>query len=160
MTFDNSRTIIIQRIKIFIVMAVGFAYFILAYGVMLIRFPFLGLGETVCALIVVGVSLLVVLIPILLSYQYISYSDEGESILLRYFQSGIFGGKKNSVEIKKELFSGYKTESKFFGLIQTISLFQKYKEGVAKYPPVYISALTRKQRAKMLRSLDLLFPRP
>ena len=66
----------------------------------------------------------------------------------------IVGGKKNSVEIDKKSFSGYKIETRFFGLIQSITLFQKFKEGVAKYPPVYISALSREEKAKVVRSLN------
>ena len=70
----------------------------------------------------------------------------------------MFGGKKNSVEINKKSFSGYKTESRLFGLLHTITLFQQYKEGVAKYPPFYISALTRKEREKVFGSLNLYVP--
>ena len=83
------------------------------------------------------------------------YSDEGENIVFRYFTAGIVGGKKNSVEINKRTFAGYKTESRFFGLIQSITLFQQFKEGVAKYPPVYISALQGRRESKLFRSLNL-----
>jgi hypothetical protein len=95
-----------------------------------------------------------------LNYQYISYSDEGEKIVFRYFPAGMVGGKKNSVEISKKLFSGYEMESGYFGLMKSIALFQKLGEGVAKYPPIYISALTREERAKIIRSLDLYLPHP
>jgi hypothetical protein len=89
-----------------------------------------------------------------LNYQYISYSDEGENLVFRYFTSGIIGGRKNSIEINKNGFSGYKTESRFFGLIQSITLYQKFQEGLAKYPPVYLSALSKEERAKLFRSLN------
>jgi hypothetical protein len=69
--------------------------------------------------------------------------------------AGIVGGKKNSVEINKATFTGYKTETRFFGLMQSIILFQKMQQGVAKYPPIYISALTREEKAKVYKSLNL-----
>jgi len=89
-----------------------------------------------------------------LNYQYIFYSDEGENILLRYFTAGIIGGRKNSIEISKKAFSGYKTSTGLFGLTQSIILFQKFQEGIARYPPVYISALSREERKKIIRSLN------
>jgi hypothetical protein len=159
MTFDNSRTIIIQRIELFVASVVLLAFVILSYFSKFIKYPFLGLSETIWTVILVVVWLFLAILPIILKYQYISYSDEGEKIIFRYFSSGVFGGRKNSVEINKQSFSGYKTESGFFGRIQKITLFQQLKEGVAKYPPFYISALTKKERDMILKSLDLYFPR-
>jgi hypothetical protein len=94
-----------------------------------------------------------------LNYQYVNYSDEGESIVFRYFTSGIFGGKKNSVEIDKRTFAGYKTEKKLFGLIMSITLYQNFREGVAKYPPIFISALNKEEKSKVFRSLNLYSPK-
>jgi len=113
------------------------------------------MSETVCTLILVGIWFILTFTPMFLSYQFVFFSDDGEKIILRYFNAGFISGKKNSVEIDKKSFSGYKIESSFFGLIQKIILFQKFKEGVAKYPPVYISALSREERAKVVRSLNL-----
>jgi hypothetical protein len=158
MTFDNSRTIIIQRIELFAASMVLLAFTILSYFTWVIKYPQLGMGETVWTIILVAIWCYFAITPILLHHQFISYSDEGEKIIFRYFSTGIFGGKKNSVEISKKTFSGYRTDSRFFGLIRTITLFQQYKEGVAKYPPFYISALNRKEREKLFGSLNLYIP--
>jgi len=158
MTFDNSRTIISLRIKLFGVSILLAAYIILAYAAKLIKFPLLGISDTAWTLIFVAIWLFLAFLPMFLNYQFISYSDEGEIIVFRYFTAGIVGGKKNSVEINKKTFSGYKVESRFFGLIQSITLFQQFNQGVAKYPPVYISALNREEKAKVLRSLNSYAP--
>jgi hypothetical protein len=158
MTLDNGKTIISLRIKLFGATIVLLAYIVLTYVAKMIKYPLLGMNDTAWTLILVALWLLVALIPMFLNYQFISYSDEGENIIFRYFTAGIVGGKKNSVEINKMSFSGYNIETRFFGLIQSITLFQKFNEGVAKYPPVYISALTREERAKVLRSLNLYAP--
>jgi hypothetical protein len=159
MTFDNSRTIISLRIKLFAATIIILAYVVLTYVAKMIKYPVLGMSDTAWTLILVGIYLLVVFLPMYLNYQFIHFSDDGEKIVFRYFNAGIAGGRKNSVEISKKTFSGYKRESKFFGLIQSIILFQKFNEGVAKYPPVYISALTREERTKVLKSLNLYSPR-
>jgi hypothetical protein len=154
MTFDNSKTIIGLRIKLFGATVIILAYIVLTYIAQMIKYPLLGMSDTAWTLILLGLYFGYALLPMVLNYQYISYSDESENIVFRYFTSGIIGGRKNSIEINKNAFSGYKTESRFFGLIQSITLFQKFQEGVAKYPPVYLSALSKEEKSKLFRSLN------
>ena len=159
MTFDNSKTIINLRIGFFGATITLLAYLAMTYVAKLIKFPILGMSDTVWTLILVGIWFFLTFMPMFLSYQFVFFSDDGEKIIFRYFTAGIAGGRKNSVEINKKSFSGYKTETRLFGLIRSITLFQQFNEGVAKYPPVYISALNREERAKVLRSLNLYTPR-
>ncbi len=154
MTFDNSKTIIGLRIKLFGATVLLLVFLALAYVAMLIKFPFLGFKESFWTSILIGAWLVLALMPVVLNYQFISYSDDGEYIVFRYFSAGIAGGRKNSVEINKTTFAGYKIERRFFGLIQSIILYQKIQGRVASYPPVYISALTRKEKEKVIDSLN------
>jgi hypothetical protein len=154
MTFDNSKTIISIRIKLFSATVIILSYIVLTYIAKMIKYPLLGMSETTWTLILVGLYLVYAFLPMFLNYQYIYFSDEGENIVFRYFTAGIVGGKKNSIEINKKTFSGYKADSRYFGLIKSIILFQKFQEGVAKYPQVYISVLSREERTKIIRSLN------
>jgi hypothetical protein len=154
MTFDNSKTIIGQRIKLFGATIVLLAYLAMAYVIGMIKFPLLGMSDTVWTVLLIVIWLILAFLPMILNYQYISYSDEGDFLVFRYFTSGMISGKKNSVEIRKASFSGYKIETRFFGLIRSITLFQKFQEGLAKYPPVYISALTAEEKSKLIKSLN------
>lgn len=158
MTFDNSKTIIGVRIKLFAATVIFLAYVALTYAAKLIKFPLLGLSDTVWTLILVAIYLIIVFMPMILNYQFVFFSDEGEKIVFRYFTAGIVGGKKNSVEINKQAFKGYKTESKYFGLVRSVILLQKIGEGIAKYPPVYISALNREQQSKLFATLNKYVP--
>jgi signal transduction histidine kinase len=159
MTFDNKRTIIGVRIKLFIGTVLFLVYVALAYAAQLIKFPLLGMNDTIWTLILVALYLIFVFWPMILNYQFVFFSDDGEKLIFRYFTSGIVGGKKNSVEINKRTFAGYKAESRFFGLIKSVVLFQKMEQGVAKYPQVYISALTKEQRSKLFLSLNTYAPK-
>jgi hypothetical protein len=158
MKLDNSRTIISFRIKLFGVTVLFLAYIIMSYAAKFFKLTLFGLSDTFWTIIFAAIWLFIAFIPLFLNYQYVNYSDEGETIIFRYFTSGIFGGKKNSVEIDKKTFAGYKTENRLFGLVRSITLFQHFKEGVAKYPPIYISALNREERSKIFRSLNLYAP--
>jgi len=159
MTFDNSKTIISLRIKLFLATIIFLAYVVLTYVAKLINFPLLGISDTAWTLILVAIYLFIAFLPVILSYQFVSYSDDSEKIVFRYFTAGIVGGRKNSIEIDKRSFSGYKIESSLLGLKQKITLFQRFNEGVATYPPVYISALSREEKSKIIKSLNL-FTKP
>lgn len=153
MTFDNSKSIISLRIKLFTATVLLIAYFILAYVARILKFPVLHISDTVWTLIFVGLYIFGTLLPMILSYQYIWFSDEDDMISLRYFAAGIVGGKKNSIEINKAVFAGFRIEKKYFGRSKSIILFQKSGQQTAKYPPVYISALSKDQYRKLLSAL-------
>jgi hypothetical protein len=153
MTFDNSRTIISVRIRLFTVTVLLIAYLIVVYFAHILKFPILGMSETVLTTILICLYLLFAAYPMVLDYQYISYSDDGDKLLFRYFTSGIAGGKKNSVEINKSDFAGYRVDRKLFGLKKSVTLFRQLPQGVAKYPPIHITILSGKERARLLNSL-------
>ena len=158
MTFDNSKTIINIRIKLFGATIAFLAFIVLTYIAKMIKYPLLGMSDTFWTVMLVGIYLCIAFLPSFLNYQFIFYSDDSEKIVIRYFTAGIVGGRKNSVEIDKRTFSGYKIESRLFGLIQSITLFQKYQEGVAEYPKIYISALSQKEKSKVIKSLNSYVP--
>lgn len=158
MTLNNGKSVInlkiIRRLSIILFLA----YIAITYAAGIIKFPLLGMSRLTWTTIILLIFLLIILLPVVLNYQYISYSDEGENIILRYYSTGIFPGNKNSVEINKKTFSGFTLDRKFFGLIQSITLYQRLKGGVAKYPPVYISSLKREEKTKILKSLNSFAP--
>jgi len=159
MKLDNSKALISFRIKLFAVTVLFLTYIVLSYVAKFFKLTLFGMSDTFWTTIFAVVWLFVALLPMFLNHQYVSYSDDGESIVFRYFMSGMIAGKKNSVEINKNAFAGYKTDKKLFGLICSITLYQHFREGVAKYPPIYISALSREERSKIFRSLNLYAPK-
>ena len=158
MTFDNSKTIINIRIKLFGATITFLAFIVLTYIAKMINYPLFGMSDTFWTVLFVGIYLVIVFLPMFLNYQFIFYSDDSDRIIIRYFTAGIVDGRKNSIEIDKRTLSGYKTKSRLFGLIQSIILFQKYNEKVAEYPKIYISALSRKERAKIIKSFNSYTP--
>ncbi len=154
MTFDNSRTIISVRIKLFVYTVLFIVFLVLTWVAKIIDYPLLGMDEKTWSLIFTAIYAALVFLPMFLNYQYIFFSDEGEYIVLRYFSAGITGGRKNSVEIDKRTFSGYKIEKRIMGLSRSIILFQKINNGTGTYPPIYITALDKDQMAKLVMSLN------
>jgi hypothetical protein len=79
-------------------------------------------------------------------------------LIFRYYRTGLVPGNKNSVEIEKKSFSGFTIDLSLFGLIQSVTLYQRMKEGVAKYPPIHISALKPREREQIIKSLTSYAP--
>jgi hypothetical protein len=155
MTFDNSKTIIGFRIRLFFVTVIALAWIALAYLIKMIKFPLLGIDDGIWTLLVIAIWVIVAFMPMILNYQFIFFSDDGNNIVFKYFNAGIVGGKKNSLEINKQTFVGYKIESRFLGLSKSIILYQKIGQRIGKFPPMYITALKKEQRQKVIHALDL-----
>ncbi len=159
MILNNSRAIVNLKIRARAAIILYLTYLILAYAATIIKFPVLGLSSAACTIILTVVFLLIIFYPVILKYQYVFYSDEGNEIVLRYFSTGVVAGSKNSVEISKRAFTGFRVEKELFGTVQRLVLFQRLKEGVAKYPPIYLNALSRSQKQKLISSLTSYAPK-
>jgi len=159
MKLDNSKTIISSRIKLFAVTVLFLVYIVMSYVAKFFKLTLFGWSDTLWTIIFAAIWVFIAFLPVMLKHQYISYSDDDELIVFRYFSSGIFGGRKNSVEIEKKTFAGYETKKQLIGLSLSITLYQNFEKGIAKYPPIYISALSKKERAKIFISLNQYSPK-
>ncbi|MDT8400668.1 MAG: hypothetical protein RQ743_03155 [Bacteroidales bacterium] len=154
MTFDNGKTIIGLRLRLFIATIIMLVYVYLVYYGKQLRFPILGIQEFHATLILTVLYLLLAFLPMLLKYRYIYFSDDGKNIIFRYYSVGFLSGKKSSVEIPKHEFAGYKIKKNFIGLIKSILLFRIMGNKKASYSPVYVSSLSKAELKKIMKALD------
>ena len=159
MTSDNSKSVINQKILKRTVIILYLSFLVLSLAANIIKFPLLGMSKTVWILLTTLIFLIIILVPVILNYQYIYFSDEGNMLIFRYYSTGFIQGNKNSVEIEKKSFSGFTIDHSLFGLVRSITLYQRMKEGVAKYPPINISALKPREREEIIKTLTTYAPR-
>jgi hypothetical protein len=154
MIIDLQRTVIKIQLRRFItlIIFVALIIFILLMGDKTIEY--FGLTKYQWAIVVSVLYFGSSLVESLLGLTYIYYSDDDIYILFRYFSMRFFNNRKNSIQIPKEDFLGYKIVDKFGGLKKYIILYQDFKGKEAKYPAVNIFSLTKVQREALLRSLD------
>jgi hypothetical protein len=88
------------------------------------------------------------------NYHYIYFNDESDKIVLRFFSPNFFTSKKNSIEIPKKDYAGYVMDSFFMRYRETITLLRRTGMGIAKYPPVSLTALDAHERDALLEALD------
>ncbi|MFP3860378.1 MAG: hypothetical protein ACLFUW_06110 [Bacteroidales bacterium] len=88
-------------------------------------------------------------------FNYIYFSDEeNHKILLRYVSLMPLKNKKYSVEIKKSDLHSYKISRSSMNLRQELILYVRTPQGIAKYPPVSITALSEDELNQMKKALN------
>ena len=154
MTFDNGKTIIRLRLRVFIATLLMLVYVYLVYFGKHLHFPILGIQEIHATLTLVAIYLLLAFLPMILKYKYIYFSDDGKNIIFRYYSVGLLSGKKSSVEIPKNEFLAYNLIKPFPGLVKSIRLHRLMGNKKASYPPIYISSLSGSELDRIISSLD------
>jgi hypothetical protein len=96
---------------------------------------------------------------IIAASSYIYYCDEDGKIVFRFYQLNGFSTSKLSYEIPKKEFTGFKVEKKYRNIRENIVVFRKYQGNIVNYPPISISALTKSEKGKLLRSLSAIGPK-
>jgi hypothetical protein len=89
----------------------------------------------------------------LIDYNYLSFSDEGNKFIFHYISSKPLNKKPKAIEVVKNKFEGYKIERTLFGRKTEIIISVKTQHGVAKYPPINISGLSKTQIILLTKSL-------
>ena len=84
---------------------------------------------------------------------FLFFSDNGEMIILRYYSLSIFNQKKNSIEIPKKQFVKFETTKFFFGIEEKLIVYQNFRNKIAKYPPISLSAVDKKERERIKNAL-------
>jgi len=84
---------------------------------------------------------------------FISFSDVDDMIIIRYYPLSIFNSKKNSIEIPKKQFVKFETLKFFFGLEEKLIVYQNFRNKIAKYPPISLSAVNKSDRERIKNSL-------
>lgn len=89
-----------------------------------------------------------------LKYHFIAFSDEGNKIVLRYYRFGGITQKYRSFEIVKSALYSFEIHRYFFGRRSELVIYQRTPKGIAKYPPVPLTALTPPQVSALTQILS------
>ena len=99
--------------------------------------------------------MLLLILNYLRDYHYIYFSDNGNKIVFRFYSMQLFSGKKQTIEMYKKDFVKFQTSSLLFKMRDYLIVYQKLKKGIAKYPPISITGLSKKDKANLKNQLSL-----
>ena len=89
---------------------------------------------------------------------YVSFNDQGEKLVVRYYPISMFTSRKHSIEIPKQQFVKYELKPFFLRSQHYLILHQNFREKVVPYPRISLSAMDMQDREKMLKSLEKYIP--
>ncbi len=100
-----------------------------------------------------AIFIVISVIGLLRNPYYFYFDDSSDMLIFRFYPVGFFNSKKNSVQIPKKQFVKYETPSFFLGMEEKLFLYQNYRNKVAKYPPISLSAVDKSDRRKLKEAL-------
>ncbi|RUT78102.1 hypothetical protein [Ancylomarina longa] len=95
-----------------------------------------------------------IIFSLFLNYNFIIFQESDDFIILRYYPLHPFHDNFKSIEISRNSLSHYDWKNKIFGLRPELTLYQQTTKGVAKYPAVSLSAITKADRKKVKAILN------
>ncbi|UCG26770.1 MAG: hypothetical protein JSV24_07250 [Bacteroidales bacterium] len=153
MIIENRKTAIKVRFRTFVLTIIFATLVIIIYTTRLLDDPLFGLNKNYYTLILVALFILILFAQYFLNLNFIYYRDEGQTLVFRYYSLRILSSKKNSIEIPKNEFVRFEIRKSALGLKRELYLYQRIKSGIAKYPPIPITSLTRDERKAIHDSL-------
>jgi len=154
MTLDNGKKIVLLRLIGFISTLVYVLYIFLAYFERVFRHSMNEASVNIMTAVVTVVYLITLIWPALMKYRYIYFSSDERNLTLRWYKTGLLPGESSSVEIPAGKFAGFEITTKAMGLHHYLTLFQHIQGKKAAYNPVSITALSKKQRARIAEALN------
>jgi hypothetical protein len=158
MKFDNRKNTYKIWFRKFLLTAILLTLIILFGFSEYFKKPVLGLDKSFYLISLGIIYVILIIINAMLKHDFVFYGDVGDKIIMRYYPIRVMNRKKNSIEIPKNKFVRFEIEKFFFGMKERIILFQKTRNGIARYPAVSLSAVDRQDRERLKIALSQYIP--
>ncbi len=89
-----------------------------------------------------------------LKYYFIIYNDEEDKIVLRYYPLTSFSPRHLSIEMPYNSLYKIEIKKEFFNLREELIIHQIVKKQIAKYKPIPLTGLSKKQKTELLTALN------
>jgi hypothetical protein len=106
--------------------------------------------------IIIAISLVFIILSVIGALRnpyYFHFNDINDVLVFRYYPVGIFNSRKNSIEIPKQHFVKFEIRKFFLGMEEKLILYQVFRKKVANYPPISLSALSKREKEKLFLAL-------
>jgi len=150
---NKNRTVRINQIR-YIAVIIFLPLIVLLLTSEVVNDSFLGLNKYHWAIVLTLIYILINVYEHIRDYNYIYVDDSEEKILFRYISLQPFKNRKYSIEIDKRKFYKYKILPSLFNVRKQIVLYVETPHGIAKYPPISITALDDNNLNKLKKMLN------
>ncbi len=151
MVIDNKKTVTGLHIKRRLLLLI----LLIALVLLIFKDSFLGIDRAIYIIVLNSLYLLYYFRGTIRDYNYIYYNDLGQKIIFKYYFLEPLKKVKKTIEIDKNTFYKFKFQKKLMGLRLYLLLYQQQNGGIAKYPPVSLGLLKKKEIEAIRESLML-----
>ena len=88
-----------------------------------------------------------------MEYNYFYFSNNNKNLVFKFYSLRNFYGKPKTIEISKISFLKCDIMTSFFNKKESLVLYQKTSKGVAKYPSISLTLLSKNQKTELKRAL-------
>lgn len=112
---------------------------------------YLGITNTWISIALIVAYLIYYFFHLYRKTSYLYLSDDGDKIVIRFYQLKPLNPKKSAYEIQKNQFYKFTYHKSF--LREEVTVFQKYGSTISKYPPFSLKGLSEEQKALVFLTL-------
>ena len=88
-----------------------------------------------------------------MEYTYFYFSNNNKNLVFKFYSLRNLYGKSKTIEMAKISFFKYDIITGFFNKKESLVLYQKTPKGIAKYPPISLTLLNKRQKTDLKRAL-------
>lgn len=130
-------------------------FFVILYLILLVASLFFKWSPShIFELIITIVFVDIMIFIFIKNYTYVYYNSDGPKIIVRFTSLQPLTAGNFSVEITKRDFVKYEIIKKFFGLRKELILYVRTTKGIAKFKPISLSVLNKKELNFLIEDLN------
>lgn len=154
MIIDTQKnTIRIQLRKLIFLFLLVF-FLVLLYTTTFFINPVLGIDRNTYAIAATALYICYYAFSYFRDIAYFYFNNSSSKIIIRYYSLRPLSSEQNSLEMNKVDFHKFELKNSFGGLRKYLIIYQRTAQGIAKYPPISISILKKKDVEQLTRELS------
>lgn len=154
MIIDTQKSTIGIQLRKLVFLLLLVLFLVLLYTTRYFYEPLLGIERNQYAIIATLIYILYYAFSYFRDFNYFYFNNNSSKIIIRYYSLKPLSSEQSSVEINQQEFHKFEIKESWGGLRKYLIVYQKTTKGIAKYPPISISILKKKDVDQLTRELS------
>jgi hypothetical protein len=154
MIIDTQKSTIGIQLRKLVFMVLLVLFLVLLYTTTYFEEPVLGIDRNKYAVAATILYIAYYMISFLRDINYFYFNNNSSKIIMRYYSLRPLSNDQNSLEVSKQEFQKFEIKKMLGGFRKYLIIYQRTAKGIAKYPPISISILKKKDVEQLTRELS------
>lgn len=154
MIIDTKKSTIRTQMQKLILLLLLVSFLVVLYATDYFEDPVMGIERNQLAFIATLIYAIYYSMTYVRDLAYFYFNSDSSKIIVRYYSLKPLSSEQNSIEVNKQDFYKFEINAPYGGLRNYLTIYQRTNKGIAKYPPVSISILKKKDVEQLTRELS------